>query len=139
MTGPIQPTTSHQMIFISLFKRLCLPMRFLIAVRILCEYFTIFSPNTATLSLKALKVWMNSSFIIKTEESRFNLIIKVNLELIFRIALRSLCLQIQEVQFKTIKKIGFTIIIILINLNKLSNRKTLIKKGKIIMTLLKWK
>jgi hypothetical protein len=139
MIGPIQPTTSHQMIFISLFKRLCLPMRFLIAVRILCEYFMIFSPNTAILSLKALKVWMMSSFIIQTEESRFNLIIKVNLELIFRIALRSLCLRIQEVQFKTIKKIGFTIIIILVNLNKLTHRKTLIKKGKIIIILLKWK
>jgi hypothetical protein len=139
MIGPIQPTTSHQMIFISLFKRLCLPMRFLIAVRILCEYFMIFSLNTAILSLKALKVWMMSSFIIQTEESRFNLIIKVNLELIFRIALRSLCLRIQEVQFKTIKKIGFTIIIILVNLNKLTHRKTLIKKGKIIIILLKWK
>jgi hypothetical protein len=139
MIGPIQPTTSHQMIFISLFKRLCLPMRFLIAVRILCEYFMIFSLNTAILSLKALKVWMMSSFIIQTEESRFNLIIKVNLELIFRIALRSLCLRIREVQFKTIKKIGFTIIIILVNLNKLTHRKTLIKKGKIIIILLKWK
>lgn len=99
----------------------------------------IFSPNTATLSLKAHKAQMNSFFTIKTEENKYPLIIKVNLGLIYRIALRLLCLRILEVQFKTFRKIGYIMITILTNFNKLTHRKVVIKKVKIIMTLLIWK
>ena len=114
-------------------------MRFLIAVKILCEYFMIFSQNIATLSLKVHRARTKSFFIIKTEESKFFLIIKVNLESIYKIALRLLSLLTQEVQFKTFKRIGFTTIIILTNLNKSTPTKTLFKKEKLITNLQVWK
>ena len=114
-------------------------MRFLIAVKILCEYFMIFYQNIATLSLKVHRVRTKSFFIIKTEESKFFLIIKVNLESIYKIALRLLSLLTQEVQFKTFKRIGFTTIIILTNLNKSTPTKTLFKKEKLITNLQVWK
>ena len=140
MTGQIQQTTSLQIKIIkSKWKRQFLQMRFLIAVKILCEYFTIFSQNIATLSLKAHRALTKSFFIIKTEESKFYLIIKVNLESIYKIALRLLSLLTQEVQFKIFKRIGFTTLIILTNLNKSTPTKTLFKKEKLITNLQVWK
>ena len=134
MTGQIQQTTSLQIKIIkSKWKRQFLQMRFLIAVKILCEYFTIFSQNIATLSLKAHRALTKSFFIIKTEESKFYLIIKVNLESIYKIALRLLSLLTQEVQFKTFKRIGFTTIIILNNFNKSTPTKSLFKKEKFVI------
>ena len=140
MTGPIQQTTSLKIkINKSKWKKQFLQMRFLIAVKILCEYFMIFSQNIATLSLKVHRARTKSFFIIKTEESKFFLIIKVNLESIYKIALRFLSLLTQEVQFKTFKRIGFTTIIILTNLNKSTPTKTLFKKEKLITNLQVWK
>jgi len=140
MTGQIQQTTSLQIKIIkSKWKRQFLQMRFLIAVKILCEYFTIFSQNIATLSLKAHRALTKSFFIIKTEESKFYLIIKENLESIYKIALRLLSLLTQEVQFKIFKRIGFTTLIILTNLNKSTPTKTLFKKEKLITNLQVWK
>ena len=140
MTGPIQQTTSLKIKIIkSKWKRQFLQMKFLIAQKILCEYFTIFSQNIAILSLKAHRVRTKSFFIIKTEESKFFLIIKVNLESIYKIALRLLSLLTQEVQFKTFKRIGFTTIIILTNLNKSTPTKTIFKKEKLITILQAWK
>jgi len=140
MTGQIQQTTSLKIKIIkSKWKRQFLQMRFLIAVKILCEYFMIFYQNIATLSLKVHRVRTKSFFIIKTEESKFFLIIKVNLESIYKIALRLLSLLTQEVQFKTFKRIGFTTIIILTNLNKSTPTKTIFKKEKLITNLQVWK
>jgi hypothetical protein len=71
MTGPIQQTTSLKIKIIkSKWKKQFLQMRFLIAVKILCEYFMIFSQNIATLSLKVHRARTKSFFIIKTEESK---------------------------------------------------------------------
>ena len=98
-------------------------MKLSIVAKSLCVFFMIFSPNTATHSLKAHKVQMSYFFTIRIEESKSYLIIKVNLELIFNIVLRSQFLQILEVQFKIIKKIGLIMRIILTNFNKLSVNK----------------